>query len=98
MEFYDVPAYWEDQRLIEIHRDDRCREIRANIETCMEELAMSFGLDWQRIGGLMVDEVGMGGSRQGQQHQFTQYQQGYQQQQGQQQYSGPVRRETMYSD
>lgn len=54
MEFYDVPAYWEDQRLIEIHPDDRCREIRANIETCMEELAMSWGLNWHRIDGLVL--------------------------------------------
>ena len=54
MEFYDVPAYWDDQRLIEIHRDDRCREVSVNIETCMEELAMTLGLDWHRINGLVL--------------------------------------------
>lgn len=62
MEFYDVPAYWEDERLIEIHPDDKLREVSLNIETCMEELAMSFGLNWHRIDGLILPQTTSSGS------------------------------------
>lgn len=54
MEFYDVPAYRSDYRLVEIHPDDGLRDINMNIETCMEELAMTFGLNWHRIEGLAI--------------------------------------------
>lgn len=57
MEFYDVPAYWEDEKLIEIHPDNGLRDISMNIETCMEELAMSFGLNWHRIDGLVLPQM-----------------------------------------
>lgn len=54
MEYYDVPAYTPDQRLIVIHPDDAQQDISMNIETCMEELAMSWGLNWHRIEGLAL--------------------------------------------
>lgn len=54
MEFYEVPAYWPDEKMIDIHPDDDFREIKMNIETCMEELAMSFGLNWHKIDGLAL--------------------------------------------
>lgn len=54
MEFYDVPAYTVDQRLVEIHPDDGLRDVQMNLETCLEELAMSWGLDWQKIDGLSL--------------------------------------------
>lgn len=57
MEFYDVPAYWDDEKLIEIHPEDGCKEISMNITTCMEELAMSFGLNWHRIDGLALPQM-----------------------------------------
>lgn len=78
MMFYEVPAYWEDGRLIEIHPDDRLREINMNIETCMEELAMSFGLNWHRIEGLVLPQMVPAGAQpspirqqQPQQHRFS---------------------------
>lgn len=54
MEFYDIKAYWPDQRLIDIHADDDLRDVTSNLETCMEELAMMWGLNWQRIEGLAL--------------------------------------------
>lgn len=56
MEYYDVPAYTPEQRLIDIHLDDAQRDISMNIETCMEELAMSWGLNWHRIEGLALPQ------------------------------------------
>lgn len=56
MEFYDVPAYWPDQRLIDIRPDYGLRDVSMNIETCMEELAMTLGLDWHKIDGLALPQ------------------------------------------
>lgn len=33
---------------------DRLMDIRHNLETCLEELAMTWGLNWLRIGGLAM--------------------------------------------
>ncbi|KAK5937996.1 hypothetical protein PMZ80_009585 [Knufia obscura] len=57
MEFYDVPAYRPDQKLIDIHPDDGLREVTMFMETCMEELAMSFGLNWHKIEGLGLPQM-----------------------------------------
>lgn len=57
MEFYDVKAYWPDQRLIDVHPDNGLRDVTMNLETCMEELAMTWGLNWQRIEGLALPSV-----------------------------------------
>ena len=57
MEFYDVPAYRLDQRLVDIDIDDGLKDITMNLETCMEELAMSWGLNWHRIEGLSLPQA-----------------------------------------
>lgn len=57
MDFYDVPAYRPDQRLIDIHPEDGLRDISMNMETCMEELAMSWGLNWHKIEGLALPQL-----------------------------------------
>jgi len=57
MEFYDVPAYWPDHKLIDIHPDDNLRDVSMNVETCMEELAMSIGLNWHKIEGLVLPQL-----------------------------------------
>lgn len=56
MDFYNVVAYTPDQRVISIHPDDGLRDVNINLETCMEELAMAWGLNWQRIGGMALPE------------------------------------------
>lgn len=38
-------------RRVDLHRSDQLRDIRHNMDTCMEELAITWGLDWHRIGG-----------------------------------------------
>jgi len=57
MEFYDVPAYRPDQKLIDIDPDDGLRDVTVNLETCMEELAMSWGLNWHKIEGLVLPQM-----------------------------------------
>ncbi|KAK5088121.1 hypothetical protein LTS08_004820 [Lithohypha guttulata] len=56
MEFYSVKAYTPDQRLIDIHPDDELRDVGLNLETCMEELAMCWGLNWHKIEGLALPQ------------------------------------------
>lgn len=58
-------------RKVDLHRSDQLRDIRDNMETCMEELAITWGLDWHRIGGLaqspratIVKEAQLGGGQQ----------------------------------
>lgn len=56
MEFYNVLAYKSDQSVIDIHPEDGLKDVNMNLETCMEELAMAWGLNWQRIGGMTLPE------------------------------------------
>lgn len=65
LHFYDVVVYDEtlpgdddDGEPVRISTDptDRKNQIVRHLETCMEELAMAWGLDWQRIAA--IDTVG----------------------------------------
>lgn len=58
MEFYKVKAYTVDQRLIDIYPDNALQDISMNMETCMEELAMCWGLNWHKIEGLVLPPRG----------------------------------------
>ena len=57
MEFYEVKAYTPNQRLIDVHPEDGLRDVSVNLETCMEELAMHLGLNWQRIDGMKLPAI-----------------------------------------
>lgn len=57
MEFYDVKAYRQDQRMIDVVSKDGLLNVMQYLETCMEELAMAWGLNWQRIEGLRLPSV-----------------------------------------
>ena len=54
MEFYGVRAYRPDMRLVSLDPDNRCRDIELNLEVCLEELAISWGLNYFKIGGLSL--------------------------------------------
>ena len=52
--FYSVPVYRSDMRLINLDPENRCRDIEANLEGCLEELAIAWGLNYFKIGGLSL--------------------------------------------
>ncbi|KAK5404438.1 hypothetical protein LTR06_009585 [Exophiala xenobiotica] len=54
LEFYHVKVYRPDMRPVTTDATDRLVDIRHNLETCLEELAMTWGLNWLRIGGLAM--------------------------------------------
>ncbi|KIW92779.1 uncharacterized protein Z519_06628 [Cladophialophora bantiana CBS 173.52] len=52
LEFYCVRVYRPDMRSVIIGPADRLVDIQHNLETCLEELATTWGLNWFQIGGL----------------------------------------------
>ncbi|OAP57686.1 hypothetical protein AYL99_08424 [Fonsecaea erecta] len=54
LEFYSVKVYRPDMRPVITDPADCLIDIRHNIETCLEELATTWGLNWFRIGGLAL--------------------------------------------
>ncbi|EXJ93534.1 hypothetical protein A1O1_01926 [Capronia coronata CBS 617.96] len=54
LEFYAVKVYRPDLRPVTTNPDDRLVDVQRNLETCLEELAMAWGLNWFRIGGLTL--------------------------------------------
>ncbi|KIW18156.1 hypothetical protein PV08_02444 [Exophiala spinifera] len=55
LEFYYVKVYRpDDMRPVVTDRHDHSADVRYNLETCLEELAMTWGLNWLRIGGLAL--------------------------------------------
>lgn len=61
MGFYNVKAYTVEQRLIDTHLENALHDVSMNMETCMEELAMCWGLNWHKIEGLMLPQRGVPG-------------------------------------
>lgn len=55
MDFYFVRAYDADMRAVDL---DSLADVEDNMEACMEELAMSWGLDWMKIEGLSLPPRG----------------------------------------
>jgi hypothetical protein len=41
-------------KLVIINRADNLVDVKMNLETCLEELAATWGLNWFRIGGLAL--------------------------------------------
>jgi hypothetical protein len=54
LEFYAVKAYRPDMRTVIIDSADHLVDVRQNLETCLEELATTWGLNWFRIHGLTL--------------------------------------------
>lgn len=54
LNFYDVKVHRPDMRLVIMDRADNLVDVKLNLETCLEELANSWGLNWFRIGGLAL--------------------------------------------
>jgi len=54
LEHYDVRVHRFDMRPVTIDIADKLRDVQANLETCIEELAIRFGVNWFRIGGLTL--------------------------------------------
>ncbi|EXJ60869.1 hypothetical protein A1O7_05022 [Cladophialophora yegresii CBS 114405] len=54
LEFYDVKVRRSDMRLVILDTSDHLVDIKHNLETCLEELATTWGLNYFRIGGLAL--------------------------------------------
>jgi len=54
LNFYDVMVYRPDGKLVLLDRTDNLMDVKLNLETCLEELATVWGIDWFRIGGLAL--------------------------------------------
>ncbi|KIX08995.1 uncharacterized protein Z518_00073 [Rhinocladiella mackenziei CBS 650.93] len=54
LEFYNVRVYRPDMRPVITDHADHLVDIKHNLETCLEELAATWGLNWFRIGGLAL--------------------------------------------
>jgi hypothetical protein len=54
MEFYSVRAYRPDMRPMDIDPSSHSRDVEFNLEACIEELAVTWGLNWFRIGGMSL--------------------------------------------
>lgn len=54
LNFYDVPVYRPDRKLVILDRSDNLMDVKLNLETCLEELATTWGINWFRIGGLAL--------------------------------------------
>ncbi|ETI24275.1 hypothetical protein G647_03644 [Cladophialophora carrionii CBS 160.54] len=54
LEFYDVKVLRPDMRPVILDPSDHLVDIKHNLETCLEELAMTWGLNYFRIGGLAL--------------------------------------------
>lgn len=54
LKFYDVKVHRPDLRLVTLDSADALVDIKHNLETCLEELATTWGLNWFRIGGLAL--------------------------------------------
>ncbi|KIX99372.1 uncharacterized protein Z520_04948 [Fonsecaea multimorphosa CBS 102226] len=54
LEFYSIKVYRPDMRPVVIEPADCLIDVQQNLETCLEELATTWGLNWSRIGGLTL--------------------------------------------
>jgi hypothetical protein len=54
LDFYGVRVYRPDMRPVNIDPADHLVDVQNNLETCLEELAATWGLNYFRIGGLAL--------------------------------------------
>jgi ribonuclease D len=54
LEFYAVKVYRPDMRPVILDPSDHLVDVKQNLETCLEELATTWGLNYFRIGGLSL--------------------------------------------
>ncbi|KAJ9604661.1 hypothetical protein H2200_010775 [Cladophialophora chaetospira] len=54
LDFYGVRVYRPDMRPVILDPSDHLVDIQKNLETCLEELATAWGLNWFRLGGLTL--------------------------------------------
>ena len=57
LEYYAVRVYWPDLRPVSLDPGNQLYDIRANLEGCLEELAITLGLNWFRMGGLALPNM-----------------------------------------